>query len=229
MPEATPQTFNHFTLIKFTAAYWAESPEDRQRIHRGWIDGLCGASDAVHLYQSYGLEAGSDLVVWCARKGDDTAIPGRFFTAFSSVTAPVRRDIDLRETLWGFTKPSQYTKTRSTQELDPFAQDRRPYLVMYPFVKTTDWYLKEREERQRMMLGHIKIGKQYPDIAQLLLYSYGLQDQEFVVVYETYDLMRFLNLVTELRSTEARIFTERDYPLHAAIHQPGVEALATWL
>jgi chlorite dismutase len=62
-----------------------------------------------------------------------------------------------------------------------------------------------------------------------LLYSTGLQDQEFVVVYETRDLLRFSRLVTDLRSTAGRPYTERDTPLHTAIHQPGLEALQRWL
>ena len=48
-----------------------------------------------------------------------------------------------------------------------------------------------REARQGMMNEHIRIGKQYEDINQLLLYSFGLQDQEFVVVYETENLPLF--------------------------------------
>jgi chlorite dismutase len=79
------------------------------------------------------------------------------------------------------------------------------------------------------MMEHIKIGKQYEDITQLLLYSTGLQDQEFVVVYETRDLLRFSRLVTDLRSTAGRPYTERDTPLHTAIYQSGLEALQRWL
>ena len=45
------------------------------------------------------------------------------------------------------------------------------------------------------------MAKQYEDISQLLLYSFGLQNQEFVVVYETDDLARFSDLVNELRDT----------------------------
>jgi chlorite dismutase len=79
------------------------------------------------------------------------------------------------------------------------------------------------------MGGHVKTGKQYPDITQLLLYSYGLQDQEFVVVYETHDLLRFLNLVQDLRGTEARRYTERDAPLHAGRYVADAAELERWL
>jgi chlorite dismutase len=70
-----------------------------------------------------------------------------------------------------------------------------------------------------MMNEHIRLGKSYPQIKQLLLYSFGLQDQEFVVVYEMEDLPLFSDLVHELRSTEARRYTERDTPLITAILQ----------
>jgi chlorite dismutase len=132
------------------------------------------------------------------------------------------------QTLWGFTRPSEYTKTRSNQEIDPFASERKPYLVMYPFVKTTEWYLMSREARQGMMNEHIRIGKQYPVITQLLLYSFGLQDQEFIVVYETDDLTHFSDLVYELRSSEARRYTLRDAPLYTAIYHPAEVTLGLW-
>ena len=64
-----------------------------------------------------------------------------------------------------------------------------------------------------MMNEHIRIGKTYREITQLLLYSFGMQDQEFVVAYETENLPQFSDLVYELRSTEARLFTLRDTPI----------------
>jgi chlorite dismutase len=229
MPEQTPQTFNHFGLVAFSDDYWRESPESRRRITCGWLDRLRADVDALHLYQLFGVEVGTDLLVWSCIGGDELTVPTRFFTAFGAALQPYRRYVKLNTALWGVTKPSQYTKTRSTQEIDPFAAERAPYLVMYPFTKTAAWYQMAREERQGMMMDHIKVGKQYPDITQLLLYSTGLQDQEFVVVYETTDLPRFSTLVTDLRSTLARPYTERDTPLHTAIYQPNVDALMQWL
>lgn len=229
MPEPTPQTFNHFALVRFTDAYWREPAERRRELRCGWLEPLRNAVDALHFYQTFAVESASDLLVWSALAGDDVGIPARFFARFAEALAPVRPMVELRTALWGFTKPSQYTRTRSKQEIDPFRPERQPYLVMYPFTKTDAWYQKDTEERRAMMLEHIKIGKQYEDITQLLLYSTGLQDQEFVVVYETHDLLRFSSLVTDLRSTAARPFTERDTPLHTAIHQPGLDALAAWL
>jgi chlorite dismutase len=229
MVEPTPQTFNHFALISFTGAYWQETPERRRELLCRWLEPLRESVHALHLYQTFGVESTSDLLVWSAVAGNDVTVPARFFERFARTLAPLRRAVDLRTALWGFTKPSQYTKTRSRQEIDPFAAERLPYLVMYPFTKTSAWYQRDGDDRRAMMMEHIKIGKQYEEITQLLLYSTGLQDQEFVVVYETEDLLRFSSLVTDLRSTAARPFTERDAPLHTAIYQPGLDALAQWL
>ena len=229
MAESTPQTFNHFALIGFTEGHWSEPAERRHREVREWLERLRNQVGALHLYQTFGVESTSDLLVWSAVAGDDRDIPARFFNQFAECLAPWRHAAVLRTALWGFTQPSQYTKTRSTQEIDPFANTRRPYLVMYPFTKTHAWYQLSQEQRRDMMMEHIKIGKQFDDITQLLLYSTGLQDQEFVVVYETFDLMRFSSLVGDLRRTAGRPYTERDTPLHTAIYQPGLDDVTRWL
>jgi chlorite dismutase len=158
----------------------------------------------------------------------DTKDPAVFFEKLAMAMSSYRHLIEQKDLLWGFTRPSQYSKARSKQEIDPFAETHRSYLIIYPFSKTTEWYLMSREARQGMMNEHIRIGKQYEDISQLLLYSFGLQNQEFVVVYETDDLTRFSDLVNELRDTEARRYTLRDTPLHTAVYHLAEETLALW-
>ncbi len=220
------RTLNHYALISFKESYWSLSTKAREEFHKDWLNGLCTAAQKVDIFQS--TEFGIDLIIWSALRVTDNQDPVKFFDKFSRANAPYRQLIDLKDSLWGFTRPSQYSKARSKQEIDPFAETRKPYLVIYPFSKTTEWYLMSREARQGMMNEHIRIGKQYEDISQLLLYSFGLQNQEFVVVYETDDLARFSDLVNELRDTEARRYTLRDTPLHTAIYHPAEETLALW-
>src|SRR5207248_850630 len=105
-------------------------------------------------------------------------------------------------------------------------QNRLKYLVVYPFVKTIDWYLMSREARQGMMNEHMRIGHEYADVRQVLLYATGLDDQEFIVAYETDNLERHQQLVIALRDTEARRYTLRDTPIYTAIYRPLDEALA---
>jgi len=224
--EALHRTLNHYALTSFKDAYWSLSTKERAEFHKKWLSGLRAAAQKVDIFQA--TESGIDLVIWSALPADDKQDAAVFFEKFALANSPYRHLLDIKDSLWGFTRPSQYSKSRSKQEIDPFSEEHKPYLIIYPFSKTTEWYLMSREARQGMMNEHIRIGKQYDDISQLLLYSFGLQNQEFVVVYETDELTRFSDLVNELRDTEARRYTLRDTPLHAAIYHPAEETLALW-
>lgn len=226
MPEQTPRTLNHFALVAFKDAYWNLQPEARGTFHAGWLAALNQAAQKVDIFQS--AESGADMLIWSTVKAEEPQATADFFECLARACSPYRNLIEMEACLWGYTRPSQYTKSRSTQEIDPFAETRKRYLVIYPFVKTVEWYMMSREARQGMMNEHIRIGKQYEEIKQLLLYSFGVQDQEFVVVYEMDDLQQFSDLVNELRSSEARRFTLRDTPLHTAIYHPAETTLALW-
>jgi chlorite dismutase len=228
MPEQTPATINHFSFFSFQEPYYDLNKEERLNFHRSFLQGLRESADNLDIYQVYPSQPGVDILIWSALAADHPNVPCEFFTKYARATNPYRRLIRPHTVFWGVTKPSQYTKTRSTQEIDPFSKERKPYLIVYPFSKTADWYLMGREARQGMMNEHIRIGKTYEDITQLLLYSFGMQDQEFVVVYETDDLKLFSDLVYELRSTEARRFTLKDTPNFSAVYHPAEETLALW-
>lgn len=228
MPETTPPILNHFGLFKFSDNYFRLSTAEKKAFRKRLVLGLMHAAENVDIYQVYPTEMEADILIWSALKKNEDATASSFFTQYAQATNPYRKFLTPSRALWGFTKPSQYTKTRSTQEIDPFKKKRKPYLVIYPFTKNEDWYLMSRESRQGMMNEHIKIGKQYPQITQLLLYSFGLQDHEFVVVYESEDLTQFSDLVHVLRDTEARRYTKSDKPLHTAIYHPAEKTLALW-
>ena len=101
----------------------------------------------------------------------------------------------------------------------------RKYLFVYPFVKTHDWYQQPQEERQRMMSEHFVIGHKYPDVKISTSYSFGLDDQEFVLGFETDHPGTFLDLVMDLRNSEARPYTERDTPIFTCLAKPVRECL----
>ncbi len=226
MAEQTPRTLNHFSLFSFTDAYWSMNENAKQSFHEHWLAGLTAATSNFDIYQN--TDSKADLLVWCALNVDQPCTVSDFFEKLAVITTPYRHLLRPVDAMWGFTHPSQYTKARSAQEIDPFATTRLNYLVAYPFSKTPEWYLMSREARQGMMNEHIRIGKQYEEIKQLLLYSFGLQEQEFVVVYETDDLMRFSDLVNELRDTETRRYTLKDTPVYTACYHPAAETLALW-
>ena len=99
------------------------------------------------------------------------------------------------------------------------------YLFVYPFVKTRAWYRLSQAARQGMMNEHIEIGHKYPTVRLNTTYSFGLDDQEFVVAFETDKPDDFLDLVMELRSAEASNYTLRDTPIFTCVHHELAEML----
>jgi len=234
---APARVLSHFACFRFGDRFWELGSHERREL----VDGLGRdlghdlGQERLELYQLYPSRADADLLLWCALPVDDPVVPGRFFERFARVVARRRPALVPSHTFWGLTRPSPYTgRGGSSREIDAVGGERARYLIVYPFTKTAQWYLRSAEERGEMMREHIRIGRQFEGVRQLLLYSFGLQDQEFVVVYETEDLGGFSDLVYALRSSEARAFTAVDSPVLTAVHLPsdaaGVDgARAPWL
>jgi chlorite dismutase len=122
---------------------------------------------------------------------------------------------------WCSTPYSYLALTKESEYSDESRLEVRPqhakYLFVYPFVKTREWYRLPAEERYRIMQEHIRIGREYPSIDLNTSYSFGLDDQEFVVAFETDRPQDFLDLVQRLRGTEASAYTKRDTPTFTCI------------
>ena len=111
-------------------------------------------------------------------------------------------------------------RTRIVPPKNPY-----PYLVVYPFVKTNEWYQLPQEERQGMMNQHFEIGHKYPTVRINTTYSFGIDDQEHVVSFETTSLSDFVELVMEMREAKARVYTLRDTPIFTCVQKPMQEIL----
>ncbi|GBF10327.1 chlorite dismutase family protein [Tepidibacillus sp. HK-1] len=99
------------------------------------------------------------------------------------------------------------------------------YLFVYPFIKTRDWYHLTFATRQGMMDEHIKVGMKYPSVKLNTTYSFGIDDQEFVVAFESDHVQDFSNLVQELRESEASRYTLRDVPMFTCIRKETVSEM----
>jgi chlorite dismutase len=171
-------------------------------------------------YSTVGLRPDVDFVLWrISPTSDDfqtqsqainhTRLGGFLTTAHSFVS---------------LTKRSMYI-----DKVDPFhtAESRthiipgkRKFLFIYPFVKTRAWYLLPLDERQKLMDAHIRVGNKYPSVKLNTTYSFGLDDQDFVVAFETDEPKDFLDLVMELRETESSKYTQRDTPIFTCVQMP---------
>ena len=117
-------------------------------------------------------------------------------------------------------RPSLY----SNKVVPGFATDEQPmkYAIVYPFVKSREWYLLPYEERQKMMEEHIMVGRKFPQIRLNTSYSFGVDDQDFMLAFETNDLMIFQDLIIQLRETQVSKYIVRDTPMLVCIYK-GVE------
>ena len=121
------------------------------------------------------------------------------------------------------TKESVYSDEPMPLEPRPGSDAR--YLVVYPMWKKREWYLLPADERRRVMRGHIETGRRYPGVEINTAYSYGLDDQEFVVSFNVDEPAEFLDLVQELRSTESSAYTESETPIFTCISATPERAL----
>jgi chlorite dismutase len=215
------ERFVQALLLRLDPA-WRRLPDDERAADAAAFVGSAAPTPPGMLQEAYatlGLRAEGDLLLWrIAERIEDLQE-----SAARLLGCGMGRWLGVSLSLIGLTRPSQYVKRASAQEQSLFSGERSRYLVVYPFVKSVEWYLAPLEERKEAMAGHMRIGHRYPQVRQLLAYSFGLDDQEFVVAYETDDLVAFQDLVRDLRETEARRSTVRDTPIITGIHRPMEE------
>src|SRR6185312_8437760 len=83
------------------------------------------------------------------------------------------------------------------------------YLTVFPYVKTRNWYQLPFEERQRIVREFIAVSDDFPRARMNTLYSFGIDDQDFIVVLESDELSDFVDAQMRLRETQNSAYTER--------------------
>src|SRR4051794_22156098 len=171
-------------------------------------------------YSTAALKAECDFLLWRI-----AGTPDEFQTQQQAMNrSRLGAYLSMPHSFLAMTKRSMYI-----DKLDPFhtAESRthiipgkRKYLFVYPFVKTRDWYLLPLEKRQEIMDGHIRVGNEYPSVKLNTTYSFGLDDQDFVVAFETESPADFLDLVMKLRETQSSKYTQRDTPIISCVQMP---------
>lgn len=169
-------------------------------------------------YSLIGLRPDVDFGVWL-RTPDGTEPLQAFERAIRATAAGDH--IVLAHNFLSMTKPSPYAapETDAAREALRAYPDGAPYVFVYPMVKTRAWYMLPGEERGKLMREHVAVGRKYPKIRINTSYSYGIDDQEFVVAFEGDDPAEFLDLVQDLRYTRASEYTLRDTPMFTCVQR----------
>ena len=134
------------------------------------------------------------------------------------------RFADVSHSYLAMTKESPYTD-EPDRPAEPRPGADSKYLIVYPMWKKREWYALPPEERVRVMRDHIAVARRFPGIETNTAYSFGLDDQEFVVAFDADDPSDFLDLVQELRATESSAYTESETPIFTCISASPERAL----
>jgi chlorite dismutase len=209
-----PRQFVNFTFYRARPEWRLLSDDDKQRCKEGFIKTVDGFRDRLlmHSYSTVGLRTNVDFMIW--RIGYELD-PLQEMTGQLNGTG-MAKYIEPTQSFLSMTKRSMYIDKDNPEHVEDrlhIVPGKAEYLFVYPFVKTREWYSRPAEIRQEMMDEHIRIGMKYRSVKLHTTYSFGLDDQEFVVAFETDHPADFLDLVQELRETKASSYTLRDTPM----------------
>ena len=218
--EENRRQYVNFAFYKVDPAWRRLPAEDRKR-------GKCQFMDVVKTFEQellivpyslVGIRGDCDILLWRI---------GYELPRFQQMTAALLAT-DLGKYLTtpysylSMTKRSIYVRDHKHADQEGARLRLMPgkfrYLFIYPFVKNKAWYRLTQHARQGMMNEHIEIGHKYPTVRLNTTYSFGLDDQEFVVAFETEKPEDFLALVMELRHAETSNYTLRDTPIFTCVH-----------
>ncbi len=214
-----PREFVKYTFYKVRPE-WRILPADVKKKHKAEFAALVrDLEDEVVLrtYSLVGIRADADFMIWAidpkldtfremARRVSSTELGHYLETAYAYL---------------GATRPSEYfggissaAEERAATKVLPKGQR---YLFVYPFWKKREWYSIPFERRQEMMRDHFRIGHKYPSVKIHTAYSFGLDDQEFMLSFEADEPLDFLDLVMDLRPSEASKYTEWETPIFTCL------------
>lgn len=228
-PQQQPRRQYVIFNVYATTEQWDRAGSDeRQRATEAFRTAVDSMRESMMImtYSTLGLKTNADFLLWCVSFDLED---------FEKLASLIRRSaagpyLKVTTSFLAMTKHSQYVREHVHEGQEGrrlrIVPGERPYLFVYPFVKTRPWYMLPMPERQRMMNEHIAVGHRYPKVKINTTYSFGLDDHEFVVAFEAEEPADFLDLVQELRETEASSYTLRDTPMYTCIRRDLGEILS---
>jgi chlorite dismutase len=216
------RNFVKFTFIRVDPA-WRRLPHTERAEHKREFAAACQEFAEDHYLRTYslvGTRGDCDLMVRAAAAGLDPIHELHVLLNQSGLM----RWADVPHSYLAMTKESPYSD-EPDKPLEPRQGADSKYLIVYPMWKKREWYRLSGEERMRVMRDHIEVARKFTGIETNTSYSFGLDDQEFVVAFDADDPSEFLDLVQELRTTESATYTESETPIFTCISAPVERAL----
>lgn len=183
-------------------------------------DHLADAGVTVRgFYDIGGFRADADLLVWTLANDPASLQAGYHALRRSALGAHL-------EPVWsvmGVHRPAEFNRTHVPSCFAGFAP--RPWLTVYPFVRSYDWYYLDEAHRSQMLMEHGMAGREYPDVIASTLSSFALNDYEWILAFEADELHRLTDAMRHQRGVEARLHVREETPFFTG---PRVE-LAEWI
>jgi chlorite dismutase len=220
LPTETPRHFVSYAFYKVDPA-WRRLPAETREAHKQELASLLERWQErimLRTYSTVGIRPDADFMIWRATPELELLHE----QAVDLLSTELGAWLECTYLYTATTKQSQYQKDvrsagfRKERPLDVVPVDRK-YIIVYPFVKQRRWYSLPPEARGAAMREHAIIGRNYPGIKLNTSYSFGIDDQEFMTAFETDSVHDFLDLMMELRSSEASTYTERDTPIFTCL------------
>jgi peroxiredoxin len=173
-------------------------------------------------YDISGLRADADLMIWWhAPTSDALQVAYNAFrrTALGSRMAPVWSQMALH-------RPAEFNRSH----IPAFMADEQvqTYVCVYPFVRSYDWYLLPEDERRAILKEHGMAARDYPDVRANTVASFALGDYEWILAFEAAELYRIVDLMRELRATEARRHVREEIPFYTGKAHTVTELVTLW-
>lgn len=227
--ERTPRQFISFSFYKLDPAFRHLAEEEQKCGREEWLAAVReyeGSGTVLVPYSCVGMRADHDILLW---RIDYQLERLQKMSAAMSHTG-LGKYLLPSLSLLSMSKRSLYV-----DKLNPEHEEMRSvikpgrgkFIFVYPFVKTREWYLLHRQTRQGIMDEHIEVGNKYPSVKLNTTYSFGIDDQDFVVAFEGDYPEDFVDLVMELRETEGSKYTVRDTPIITGVKGTLEEILDT--
>jgi chlorite dismutase len=218
-------TFTFFRLMpewrRLPASDRAAMRDEMAAVIKKWSN---SEEMTVHSYSSVGLRAKCDFFLWRICYSPD---------CLQSMYAEMMRTglagyLTIEHSMLGTTRRSQYKIGKphyNDAEAGLVKGGSNRYLTVFPYVKSRTWYQLPFEERQRIVREFIGVGEDFPRARMNTLYSFGIDDQDFIVVLESDNLSDFVDAQMRLRETQNSAYTERVTPVFCGIRCTPEEML----
>jgi peroxiredoxin len=171
-------------------------------------------------YDVAGLRADADLMVWWHSSSSDALQDAYGLlrrTALGRHLAPVWSQMALH-------RPAEFNKSHLPAFLA--GEEARPYLCVYPFVRSYEWYLLPDAERRAMLAEHGQMARGYPDVRANTVASFALGDYEWMLAFEAEELHRIVDLMRDLRASAARRHVREEVPFFTGRRRSVSELIA---